>query len=472
MEFRKENKKNILIYKFNSKKVKNIIIPPTVKRIEQNAFKNNTTLENVIIQERDGEGVQYIGDSAFRGCTNLKNINLPDTITYIGREAFRKDSSLDNVKLPNNLKSLYNLTFDDCNSLKSLELSKSLEELGMNSLRGTAITTLKFPQSLKTVEEGALRISTLQEIDTSENNYFEFKNGVLYTKDLKTLVMALSNVTSINIENSVETISGTAFKNCKNLLTINITENIQNIGTECFGNSALNKITVNSKNNYFMNDENGNLYSKDGTILYRLFDTGDVTIRNGVENIERGALLDNGKIKTLTLPNSFIGDKTIEYQIFPGLDYLMIPKNVKTIAKHAYFRVKSIEVDEENPYLKSINNEYILSKDGTELYWVKSDLLEANIPDTVEVIKEYAFYYSEAEEIKLPNSVKKIETTIVGFSNVKKIEIPSSVQEINSSAFSGANSLKEVVIHKKNDGTLLGSPWECIYGDRAIIWDN
>ena len=35
--------------------LKTIIIPPTVKRIEQNAFKNNTTLENVIIQEREGE---------------------------------------------------------------------------------------------------------------------------------------------------------------------------------------------------------------------------------------------------------------------------------------------------------------------------------------------------------------------------------------------------------------------------------
>ncbi len=456
----------------NLEGLKTIIIPPTVKRIEQNAFKNNTTLENVIIQERNGEGVEYIGGSAFESCKNLKSINLPDTITYIGASAFRFDSNLDNIKLPKNLRELSQFAFGNCSSLKNIKLSEKLEFLGDQSLRSIGITSLKLPANLKTIGEGALLISTLQEIDTSESNYFEFKNGILYSKDLKTLVMALSNVTSINIENSTETINAYAFRECDRLSTINITENIRSIGGLSFSNSALKNITVSSKNNYFMNDENGNLYSKDGTILYRLFDTGDVTIRNGVENIERGALLDNGKIKTLTLPNSFIGDKTIEYQIFPGLDYLMIPKNVKTIAKHAYFRVKSIEVDEENPYLKSINNEYILSKDGTELYWVKSDLLEANIPDTVEVIKEYAFYYSEAEEIKLPNSVKKIETTIVGFSNVKKIEIPSSVQEINSSAFSGANSLKEVVIHKKNDGTLLGSPWECIYGDRAIIWDN
>ena len=35
-----------------------------------------------------------------------------------------------------------------------------------------------------------------------------------------------------------------------------------------------------------------------------------------------------------------------------------------------------------------------------------------------------------------------------------------------------ANNLSEVVIHKKNDGTLTGSPWGCVYGDKAIIWDN
>ena len=455
----------------NLEGLKTIIIPPTVKRIEQNAFKNNTTLENVIIQERNGEGVEYIGDSAFRECKNLKSINLPDTITYIGNSAFRKDGNLDNIKLPKNLKELYGSTFQACSSLKNLELSENLEKLGGGSLSATLITSLKFPQNLKTIEDGALAISTLQEIDTSENNYFEFKNGVLYSKDLKTLVIALSNITSINIENSVETINGYAFYRCNKLSTINITENIQSIGIMSFSNSALKNITVSEKNNYFMNDENGNLYSKDGTILYRLFDTGNVTIRDGVENIVRGALLNASKIKTLTLPDSFVGDSTREYAVFPTLDYLLLPKNVKRFTKHAYFNVKNIEVDSSNPYFKSINNEYILSKDGKELYWAKSSLAEVNIPDTVEVIKSCAFYYSKTQEIRLPNKAKKIEGTIVGLSSVRKIEIPSSIQEISTNAFSDANALEEVVIHKKKD-SITGSPWRNPYGDRAIIWDE
>ena len=456
----------------NVEGLKTIIIPPTVKRIEKNAFKSNTTLENVIIQERNGEGMEYIGDNAFYGCTSLKSINLPDTITYIGSSAFKNDRNLDNVKLPNRLKILKNTTFQNCSNLKNLELSEDLEELGAESLQGTALVTLKVPQNLKTIRSGALSINTLLEIDTSESDYYEYKNGILYTKDLKTLVMGLSNITSANIETTVETIKGTAFSQCSKLSTIQIPKSVKTIGNEAFGNVNLKSITVDSESDYLKTDENNNLYNKEGTILYRLFDTGNVTIKSGVENIVRGAFINNGSIKTMTLPDSFIGDTTISWGTFPTLDYLFLPEKVNAFDKQVYYRVKSIEVDSDNPYFKSINNEYILNKNGTELYWVKSDLSEINIPDTVEVIKPRAIsYQTGAIEIKLPNSVKKLEAMIMSSSDISKIEIQSSIEGIDSNAFYNANNLKEVVIHKEA-GTISGAPWGNTYGDRAIIWDE
>ena len=456
----------------NVEGLKTIIIPPTVKRIEKNAFKSNTTLENVIIQERNGEGMEYIGDNAFYGCTNLKSINLPDTITYIGSSAFKDDRSLDNVKLPNRIKTIKQTTFQNCSNLKNLELSEDLEELGGESLAGTALTTLKMPQNLKTIGAGALLINTLLEIDTSESDYYEYKNGILYTKDLKTLVMGVSNITSANIETTVETIRGTAFSQCSKLSTIQIPKSVKTIEYEAFRNANLKSITVDSESNYFKTDENNNLYNKEGTILYRLFDTGNVTIKSGVENIVRGALIDNGSIKTMILPDSFIGNTTNSWGTFPTLDYLFLPEKVNAFDKNAYFRVKSIEVDKDNPYFKSINNEYILNKTGTELYWVKSDLSEINIPDTVEVIKTGSFMHQTgAIEIKLPNSVKKLEAMIMSSSNISRIEIQSNIEGIDSNAFYNANNLKEVVIHKEA-GTIRGAPWGNIYGDRAIIWDE
>ena len=456
----------------NLEGLKTIIIPSTVKRIEQNAFKNNTTLENVIIQEKDGEGVEYIGYHAFFGCSNLQTINLPDTITTIGGTCFGNCKKLNNVKLPSNLKTLDTQTFSACTNLQNIELPQNLESLNAECLAGTSITKIKLPKNLSNIEIRALSISTLQEINTSENNYFEFKNGVLYSKDLKTLVMALPNVTNINMESTVETIQGFAFEYCNKLSNINITEKVKSIGKSAFSNSNLKGITVDPKNNYFT-VVNNNLYSFDGTILYRLFDTGNVIIKDGVKNIVRGALSNNGTIKSITLPDSFVGDTTInEWGVFPSIEYLYLPQNVNSFKKSAYHNVKNIEVSKENPYFQSINNEYILSKDGTELYWVKSDLTEVNIPESVETIKEYALMYSKAEVVELPEKIKKLEGIILNYASTKKLIIQSKISEISTGAFAMANNLSEVVIHKKNDGTLTGSPWGCVYGDKAIIWDN
>ena len=456
----------------NLEGLKTIIIPSTVKRIERNAFKNNTTLENVIIQEKDGQGVEYIGTYAFYGCSNLQTINLPDTITTIGGSCFRNCTKINNVKLPSNLKTLDIQTFSGCTNLQNIELPQNLEALNAECLAGTSITKIKLPKNLSNIEIRALSISTLQEINTSENNYFEFKNGVLYSKDLKTLVMALPNVTNINMESTVETIQGFAFEYCNKLSNINITEKVKSIGKSAFSNSNLIGITVDPKNNYFT-VVNNNLYSFDGTILYRLFDTGNVIIKDGVKNIKRGALLNNGTIKAITLPDSFVGDTTInEWGVFPSIEYLYLPQNVNSFKKSAYHNVKNIEVSKENPYFQSINNEYILSKDGTELYWVKSDLTEVNIPESVETIKEYALMYSKAEVVELPETVKKLENNIIVYSSTRKLIIQSKISEIASSALNAANNLTEVVIHKKNDGTLTGSPWGCVYGDKAIIWDD
>ena len=451
--------------------LKTIIIPPTVKRIEQNAFKNNTTLENVVIQEREGEGLEYIGTGAFSGCSNLKTINLPNTITYIGATCFLNDIKLDNVILPDNLKIIYGQTFQGCTNLKNIELPKNLETLSSECLSSTSLKKLKFPSNLKTILTGALLITTLQEIDTSDNNFFEFKNGVLYTKDLETLVLALPNITNVDIEKSVKNITGNAFSRCNNLLTINIPENVQTIDRRVFTNSNLKSIIVDSKNNYFMSDEKNNLYSKDGTILYRLFDTGEITIKEGVKNIVGGAILDNNSIKSINLPESFVGNTTNDWGTFPHIDYLLIPKNVNTFDKQVYYRINNIEVSEDNPYFKSLNAEYILNKDGTELYWVKSKLENITIPESVKEIKIYALMYSEAEIINLPQGITKLGSYILAYSKTKKIEIQSEIEEINNSTFAAAENLSEVIIHKEKD-EISGSPWGNMFGDRAIIWDN
>lgn len=45
-------------------------------------------------------GTEVICDSAFRGCTSLEQINIPDSVTSIGNRAFRGCISLEQIYIP------------------------------------------------------------------------------------------------------------------------------------------------------------------------------------------------------------------------------------------------------------------------------------------------------------------------------------------------------------------------------------
>ena len=445
--------------------LKKIIIPGTVKTIKTSAFSYNQSLEEVILEN----GVETIEINAFLGCGNLQKIEMPESVKSIGANCFKDCIKLDNVVLPSNLTTLQVQTFNGCKSLKSLKLSDNLEKIGSQCFTNCAIKELKFPKTLKKID-GSIFPSAIEFIDTSENDYYEFINGVLYTKDKVTLLFVISTLKTINIEDSVENISQNAFHLCTELKTIELPAKVKNIDILAFPQNTYTEIKVNPENEYFVVIDN-NLYSKDGKVLYKSLDAGNIVIKDGVENIVLGAFYTDGRITGITLPESFIGDQYIEYNVFPTLNYLYLPKNVKSFYKYMYKQVKNIEVSSDNPYFKSINNEYVLSKDGTELYWVKSDLQDVKIPETVKVIKGYALQESKATYVKLPDSVTEIGTYVTYMSNIQKLEISSNIEKIVSYAFTGTQNLKEVIIHKEKN-SVSGSPWGNPYGDRAIFWDN
>ena len=52
------------------------------------------------------EKLETIGKEAFRGCTSLKYINLPDTIQSIGENAFEGCDNLTEIALPEKMRAL------------------------------------------------------------------------------------------------------------------------------------------------------------------------------------------------------------------------------------------------------------------------------------------------------------------------------------------------------------------------------
>ena len=68
----------------NNKTIKTVVIPDTVKYIDDESFYGCAALESVMF----GNGVEEIGDYAFENCTSLSKVYIPVSVKKIGAEAF------------------------------------------------------------------------------------------------------------------------------------------------------------------------------------------------------------------------------------------------------------------------------------------------------------------------------------------------------------------------------------------------
>ncbi len=88
----------------------------------------------------------------------------------------------------------------------------------------------------------------------------------------------------------------------------------------------------------------------------------------------------------------------------------------------------------------------------------------------VESIEDKAFAYcSKLTSLEGLQSLKTIGNRIIRQAGVNKIELPSTVTTIHSTAFNGANSLQQIIIHK-NENAISGAPWDAPKGASIVQW--
>ena len=446
-----------------------VIIPGSVKEIGRNAFSNNTSLQEVIIED----GVEIISDSAFYNCTNLKNVQISSTVTYIGMYAFRSTINLTSINLPDRISDIGNRAFSG-SGIKNVILPNSLKVI-RTQIFGACdnLEKVKIPSSVTTINYGAfVSCKKLNNIDTSENSNFIFENNCLYTKDYETLLAVTGSVSSIIINENTEEILSYALLGMVNIKEVYIPASVRTIGeSSALGNHILDKLVVDERNLHYASYDN-DLYDKNLETLIKCNKIGDVVLRDGVKKIIFGTFL-NGGVTSIKFPES-LETITGTNAIPSSVTYLYIPKNVTNIMSTSIVHVKEIEVSEENTKYKSIDNKYLVSKDGKTLYFASYDLTNINdLPETIEIIEEYAFYaHSNLLEVKLESPIKEIKYgAFDSCRSLKRIEIANTIQEIGTNAFGRSNNLTEIIIHKKR-GEISGEPWGAVYGTRVITYDE
>ncbi|MCL2822217.1 MAG: leucine-rich repeat domain-containing protein, partial [Firmicutes bacterium] len=130
-----------------------IMIPASVTSIGDEAFSGNTRIARVYFES--GSLLANIGHSAFSGATNLRSIQIPDSVTTIGFAAFLNTRALTQIVLPSGLTRIEGGAFENSNLL-SIVIPNTVTHIGNAAFRGNSnITSITLSNSLVSIGDNA-----------------------------------------------------------------------------------------------------------------------------------------------------------------------------------------------------------------------------------------------------------------------------------------------------------------------------
>jgi hypothetical protein len=199
-----------------------------VRVIAGGAFKNCTSLTSVTIPD----SVTSIGGYAFYNCTSLTSVNIPNSITLIESSVFTLCQSLTSITIPNSVTSIGINAFNNCSSLTSATIGNSVTSIGSYAFKNcTSLTSVTIPDSVTSIGSSA----------------FAYCNSLLSIAipDSVTSIGSLAfqvcaGLTSVTIGNSVTSIGNYAFRNCTLLATVDLSlpKSVIDAATDIFLSTA------------------------------------------------------------------------------------------------------------------------------------------------------------------------------------------------------------------------------------------
>ncbi|MBO4660833.1 MAG: leucine-rich repeat domain-containing protein [Prevotella sp.] len=201
---------------FCGNSVTEIFIPDGLKTIHHFAFLKNTRLKTVHINP-DNSQLEEIGKSAFYGCSELTDFDMPESVKKVGEEVFYGCSKLPTMTVPSNWTVIPMGIYGGLSSLTDIVIPASITE----------ICDKAFSDCIRLVDIYFEDNSNLKTLGAKA-----FYN----CKTIKTLTFK-----------GLETINDQAFMNCAAMTSITLNDGLRTIGTQVFeGCKKLSEIHIKS----------------------------------------------------------------------------------------------------------------------------------------------------------------------------------------------------------------------------------
>ncbi len=256
--------------------------------IPAEALNGKSTLLNVTLPD----GLKTIGNSAFSGCTLMHMPQIPSSLESIGENAFGYCKSLDSDWIfTASLASVGKKAFLGCESLKGLDFSETaitnfadgdgngsyfqmetgvfentyslsklifptnLERIPSGAFKNSGIRTVEIPASVKAIGMYSFQNSSIEKIEIPEGveeiGAFAFNESNLEAISLPASLRTLGEYTFsstplvyADFADGLGTVADGVFKNCQDLMVVNLPTTLKSIGENAIAASALAAINA------------------------------------------------------------------------------------------------------------------------------------------------------------------------------------------------------------------------------------
>ena len=387
-------------------------------------------IESIVIEE----GVTSIGRYSFSWFDAVRKIDFPASVTEIGDYAFCYCSVLAEIKLPGSVTMIGDYAFYGCD-LREIELPDGITEIGSYAFCVNNLSEIDIPASVSSIGYLAFSDGELKKITVDEENKaYCSVDGVLFTKDMKTLIrFAGDKKTEYTVPDGVTRIEDYAFEGA-GLIKLSFPESVTSIGDYAFYGCGIKELRLPEK----------------------LTDIGDKMFK---------CLAD---LEVLVIPGSVSSIHVVTFDpIHWGVSHLLCEIQVDGKNQH-YCSVDGVLFTKDMKTLVLYPPEKMPPENGRytipdgvtaigDYAFCGCDLKEILIPDSVTSIGDYAFSSCSLTDLVLPDSLTTIGDFVFNDCYLTEMVIPGCVRSIGSGAFESISVTvdKENKYYCSKDGALL-----------------
>lgn len=476
-------KSGLLYYRIGANNT--VVVTPATS--EEDKYAGDIEIPGQVEFNGKDYSVTGISNSAFKGCTELNSVTIPQGITTISPDAFYGCSNLASITIPSTITTINSNAFLGCSNLSSVYITDLAAWCNINFANSNA-NPLSYA-SLFLNEKKIVDLEIPNDVTTISNSAFR----------------GLKNILSVKIPGSVISIGKDAFWGCSSLISIisdiekpfAIDEDVFTSNDKDIYATALLIVPVGKRSDYMKADGwkkftnivevgqggyVGQTFSDNG-ISYKIGENFTVSVVSGstkyAGDIVIPSLVDFiGKTYSVTsIDKSAFEDCT-------GLKSIKIPSSIKSIGLDAFDGTSALtavhisdiaawcNITFADHFSNPLSYAHHLYTDGKEI----TDLV---IPSSVTSIGGYAFYRcSGLKSIVIPNGVTTIGVSaFYGCSGLTTITIPKSVTSIGetgeylgSGVFSGCDKLTSILSLNSTPPTSKEGRLISLNYENCVVW--